>query len=447
MADPKRRHLAISIATRAVICVVLLGLALAIFQVMVMTRPVPSAAPPAAGANQLLVMRATPVPVRRSWAGYGAARPMDAADVPARVATTVVEVPIEIVRGAAVRTGQMLARLDESDFVREWEIAQQNIADIDAQLARLEVEEKSWAQRVRLAEEDSRLARADFERIRAAAEGGAAKERELDRARQAVLAAERVESTTREEFDKVPSRRAGLQALRMGQESSRDLARQNVDRCTVTSPIDGVLESVDVDQGENVQPGERIARVVSLKRIEVNIQLPAAARAQVAPGALVHLESEAAGPSGDRETWSGTIARISPVDEPETRTFSVFVELAQSDDTGPILSPGRFVRGVVTAPGELPRTVIPRRALDNERIFTVEQGRIASRSVQVDYHLETEIPALGLPDRQWVVLRNDLPDDVLVVVNAARSMSIGAPAEPVFATDATGDDSVAEAGR
>ena len=42
---------------------------------------------------------------------------------PARVTATVIEKPAQIVAGAWVETGQLLVRLDESDFLRQDEIA------------------------------------------------------------------------------------------------------------------------------------------------------------------------------------------------------------------------------------------------------------------------------------------------------------------------------------
>ncbi len=435
-----RAALLLSIATRTVVCLVLLGLSIGIFLLLVATQPQPKPAADAKPRQDVLVMRVVPVSVHRTWSGYGTARAMDAADVPARVTSTVVEVPESTVRGNSVRKGDLLARFDESDFAHELEIAVQNISDLDAQLQRLDVEQRSWTERVRLAEEDSKLARADFERIQVAAEGGAARERELDRARQAVIAAERAESTTREELEKIPSRRLGLQALRAAQQSARDLAQENLERCTVVSPLDGILAEVDVDEGENVAPGTRIARVVSLSRVEVALQLPAAARSGVAVGSPVTLTAEHSTRLDELQTWSGTVARISPVDDPDTRTFPVFVEIRQDSNASDRVTPGRFLEGRVESLGHAQRTIVPRRALSDERLRTVKDGVVGEQSVPVDFYVEGEFPELGLEDRQWVVLRKDLADGTLVVVNAARHLAIGSTVQVSIANDKKSGD-------
>lgn len=432
-AGPPYRVL--SFITRALVSAGILALALLVTGALWWTQPMPESADLVRKAPQVDVIRARKVAVSRTWSAYGEARAMDAADVPARVSTTVSALAPGLERGASVKAGDLLATLDDTDFQRQLEIASQAIADLDAQLERLTVEEASWQERRRLAAEEVKLIQADYERIRAAAEGGAAKERELDRARQAVLVAERLDVAAREEFDKIPSRRAGLLAQRSAQESTRNLAQTNVERCRVLSPIDGVIEAVDVDEGENVLPGERIARIVNLDRIEVTLRIPSSARASVAIGDAVTISSEAAAMGTPTLTWTAKVTRLSPVDDPQTRTFNAFVEV-EGGDGSPMPSPGRFVRGQVVSNTAEPRVVLPRRSVSADRVYEIIDDTVSLRPVDVEYHLEQAFPELGLPDRQWVVLGADFPEDVLVMVNASRALAPGAKVQTRLVGDA-----------
>ncbi len=435
----QQRNIALSVGTRVVTCIVVLALAGGIFIGLVVTRPVAESVR-SAGPPRVLVVQPQRIPVRREWSGYGTAAAMDAADVPARVSATVAEVPPEVLAGAPVARGQLLARLDDSDFIREVEIAVQTIAELDAQLAQLAVEEESWGQRLELALEEVALARTELERVQAAVEREAAKLRELDLARQALLAIERQEVATREEVGKVPARRLRLQALRAREEATLALARLNKQRCLVASPIDGLLQSIDVDEGESVQVGARVARVVSLARIEVSLRLPASARSSVRPGDEVSLSA------GDRDEggWRALVSRLSPEDDEATRTFGVFVELRQPGNA-PLLAPGRFVRGVVRSDRPEARTVIPRRSVSGERILLVEDGILASRRVTVDFFVEGTLPGTGLEDLQWAVLDGDLPEGAAVLLNASSDLPVGGPVIAV-PTAPGGPEGVVETG-
>jgi multidrug resistance efflux pump len=409
------------------VCLVLLGIGSIVLAALVRTRPLPSSSSAAVSAPRVQVMRADPVAVRRRWTGYGTARAMDSADIPARVTATVVLLPPEIQAGAEVNEGDVIARLDDSDFARQVEIAENNIADIDAQLTRLLIEKASWEERVKLAAEEVELSRAEYERVQAAEQRGAANPREVDSARQSLIQVVRAEVIAREERDKVAPRESGLKAMRLAQEATRRIARQDVERCEIVSPIEGVLQLVDVEVGENLASGQRLARVVSLRRIEVPLRLPASARGRVGPGDDVRLDAS------DRSglSWEAVISRISPADDERTRTLSCYVEVDQDPRAPTALPPGKFVRGTVLQREPEERTVVPRRALQGSRLLLVEHGAVRSVPAEIAFQVEAEFEQLGLPDRQWVVLAEPLDPGTLVVVTASRSLVDGLPVTPV----------------
>ena len=426
------RNILISVIFRVVVCAgVLLG-AIVIFAILMKTAPKPAASGLAVAMPRVEVMQAQAVPVRRQWQGYGTATAMDSADVPARVTSTVIERPENIRAGSSVTRSQLLVRLDDSDFVRQVEIATNALRDIESQLQRLGVEESSWSRRAELAAEEVRLAQADYERLRQALERDAARQREVDQAQRNLFTAQQAEAATREEFDKIAPRRGSLQAQREQEQATLRLAVLNVERCRIVSPIDGVLESVDVEIGENITANQPVARVISLARIEVPLQLAAAARADVNIGDEVQLND-----GNSPEPWIARVTRIGPSDNRSTRTMVAFVELDQSHDQR-ALPPGKFVQGVVVSNHAQPRWVVPRRSIENQRIKVVEQNLVKSRGVDIDFQLHGVMPTLGLPDRQWAVLKEPLPKDALIVVDSSRTLAEGSSVVPVLKSTAAG---------
>ena len=439
--NPTPRPL-VKIATRIAVIVAVLGFAIAVFLVLKYTKPKAQMVDRGQALPRVAVLAAAKAPVQRQWEGYGSAEAIDSANVPARVTATVVHVPEGIEDGAPVTARQLLVRLDDSDFQRQSEIAEQNLAEIASQLALIEIEQGSLTQQLKLKTEDVTLARNEVEQVKSL-RGSARTSRELDHAERALLAAQLTRLLTAEMIDKLAPRRQQIEAQRSRLQSSARLARQNLERCDIVSPLDGILQSVDAEVGENVVTGQRVARVVDLRRVELPLRLPASARADVAVGNSVVLSST----NQARTSWSARVSRIAPEDDASTRTVTVFVEVDQSEavakltDNGNaagLLAPGMFLSGVVTSDRVQDRWVVPRRAVRSGRVLVVEGKRIHSRQVQVDFLMEAEIPSFGLADNQWVVLDSDaseLRDGDLVLVNASTSLLDGAEAEPVLQSE------------
>lgn len=443
MSQTKRRLL--RVITRFLLSAVILVAAGVIYVVLVRTAPLVQTSDTLA-VPPIAVLAAQRVPVQRQWRGYGTVEAIDSADVPARVTATVEYLPDDILSGTRVTRGQLLVQLDDSDFRRQVEIAQQNLADLDSQMALQDVQKRQLATRLALESEDIRLAEDELKRIQQLLQRQAANPRDVDMAKRALIAAQIAQVATSEAVDSLGPRRRQLEAQRVGQDASLRLAQESLRRCRVTSPIDGVLQWVDVEVGESLASGQRVARVVNLSRMEVPLRLPAAARRAVAVGDQTQLEVT----NRTGVTWSARISRIAPEDDTSTRTVTVYIEVNQSPHVTAgrrtvgvdqaMLVPGMFVAGVVASGEARPRWVIPRRAVQAGRILTVDGGVIQSRPVHVDYVLEGRLPDLGLPDDQWVVLDPvvaALRDGELVVVNGSTSMRAGQAVAPVVLTAAS----------
>lgn len=400
------------------------------------TREVVTPKPPEEARPRLVVVEALARPVQRTFMGFGTAASLRQSDVPAEVVSIVESMPANTVEGSPVRSGELLIKLDPRDFRRQAEIAAETLAELDTRLARLDIEEVAARERLALAERDVELARSDLERTRQALEDGAAVEREVERAQQALIVTERGRIQARELMDSFPQRRLALDALVQRQRAEKRLAEQNLERCAIRSPISGVLAAIDVEPGESVAPGMRVARVVDLATMEVPLQLPAAARRFVRPGDRVRLVRDA---DAD-QTWSAAVVRINPVDEPGSRTFTVYAELDQDPADPSALVPGTFVAGTVGG-GELrERVVLPRRAVRDGRVLVIAESpegvpTVASLPVEVDWTFEDEIPEFGLRDTQWVVLSEAAAADLgvggLVLLDGSRAVAEGTAVRPV----------------
>ena len=433
------QHTWLAWTTRAGAAVVVFAIAMAITMGLKATAPKTGEVLTTATLQQVKVFQARAVPMQRQWRGYGVASALDRADVPARITATVVSIPPTAQAGRAVSEGQTIALLDGTDFKQQLELANQRIAELDALLTQIEIEGKRYEERLKIEQEDVTLANNEVKRIEGLLKVDAAKQFELDAAKRIANAAQRAELATREMLDKIVPRKSAWQALRDGQEANKKIAQENLDRCNIKSPLTGVLQSVDVKVGESLAPGQRVARVVSLSRIEVPVQLPVAARKDILIGGRVELRA-----SNDTDhCWEAKVARLSPEDDASTRTMTAFVEVDQTDASKlfgtaaatRLLSPGQFVSGTAWSDVTEPRWVVPRRSIRAGRVLVVTEGVITSRPVTIDFLSEGPIAQLGVPDDQWAVLASDsqpLKAGDLIVLNASIAVRDGDKIEPLL---------------
>lgn len=447
---------AVAIATRIVVVLLIVLVGAGIMAALETTAPQAASDDAPDRVQRVVVLEADRVEVRRQWRGYGVAKALDAADVPARVTAVVNYVPPDVQVGQSVEAGQTLVKLDASDFERQLELAQQRVAELQAQLDALEIERERLETVIELETRDVALAQSDLDEVQRQFNRGAANQRELDAAKRALISAERTLALTTEHLSAIPVRKRQLTALKAVQEKNEALARLNVERCEIKAPLSGVLAEVDVDDGESVTAGQRVARIVSLKRIEVPLQLPASARNDLVINGDVVLHAT----NETNLTWSAKIKRIAPGNDDQTRTVAVFVELEQPDaavDFGKarnvgLLVPGMFVEGVAISHRSEVRWVVPRRAIRSGRILVVnDEGEIESRNVSVDYVREGVLPRFDVKDDQWAVLKDVPPTErnpglrpgLPVLVNGSTSVRDGQKVEPVLADELTDEEASA----
>ena len=379
----------------------------------------------------VLVMESQPVEVARQYTGYGVARAIEDADVPARVSTTVTRLPEDSRAGNPVATGDVLMELDATDFLEELTMANQRMADLEAQLQSLDVEEGASRQNLEITQQDIELVRREFSRVQEAVEKEAAMPREADQIQKQVLAAEQVLLRAQESIDRLATRRLGLQAQVQREKASARIAQERVDRCVITSPINGFIERIDVSQGESLIAGARVARIIDPRAIEVPLGLPASARVDLSVGNMVELMT-----TGSRKRkWTARIARISPEDDPSSRTMRVYAEVSQQMTGDDHLPPGAFLQGDVSAGDGGEAWIVPRRSVRKDRLLVVRDGIVTSIPVKVRYPITGQYHEFSVPDRDWVVLEEPLQAGELIVLSPSRTMTDGMRVEPIAVRD------------
>lgn len=166
-----------------------------------------------------------------------------------RVAGTLESAPARV--GDRVQRGDVLARLDPTDFELSVERSEASLAQSRASL---------------------RQAEADFDRTRALYENNNASKAELDAQRAAAESA-------------VAQVEAAQKALAQ--------ARQQLAYTELASPMAGAIAAVNIEVNENVSAGQEVFRLAGESAPEVEIRVPEIAIAQIAPGQRAEVRFDA----------------------------------------------------------------------------------------------------------------------------------------------------------
>lgn len=284
--------------------------------------------------------------------------------LPARLALRPVEV------GDRVAAGDLLARLDDREYVLAARAAEAAAEELDVRLTQ--------------------------------------SERDLDRVQRLVDA----RAATTEELERTAAAAAALLAARDAAEARVAETRRLVEESVLRAPFAGTVTAVAVEPGEWVSPGSPVVEIAGDGAVEVLVEAPESVYRRLAVGDAVRVELPFLGSFG-----AGTIAQVASAAGPG-RLFPVEVTL----DPDPRLAPG-LTADVVFGFETGPETSVPLRAVVNPGstqplVFRIADGVAAAVPVE-----------LGRVRGDRVAVIADLGSDDLVAVSGHTALRDGDPVE------------------
>ena len=147
----------------------------------------------------------------------------------------------------------------------------------------------------------------------------------------------------------------------------------------IRSPINGVVTSLNVSEGNYLQLGTKLVTIAALENLRITFGVNARDVATINLGDTVLISS-----SGVAKTVPGVVIAIAQSADPQTRTFEIEAQLA---NTGSGLHPGMFVRASVVLERWRDVIIIPHEAvvkMDNQQtVFVVINGTVHKRGVTI----------------------------------------------------------------
>jgi len=386
---------------RIVVCAAILGLGLLGMRTLASMRTPPKEAQPAERVLKVEAVRVAPEDVPVFMTGYGDVQPLDEVRISSEVSGRIVSVHPRLEVGEILPEGEVLFVVDPRNYEAAVQEARANVSQLEAGIARLEKQLDLDRARLKTLERSRELARAEYERqLKLFQEHKVAARSRVDSAESAYNAASDQADQMAQMVALYPLqiREAGsrLDAARAG----LDLARANLDRCTVRAPFRGRVKAVSLETGQFISPGQNVLTLADDSILEIHVSLdsrdarrwllfqrPAEANDLAWFGGLANERVRIQWTEDlENHVWQGNLHRVVEFDR-RTRTLTVAIRIpaaeALSRGNGDLpLVEGMFCK--VDIPGKPLQNVmrLPRWAVSmNGTVYVARDGRLKTVDV------------------------------------------------------------------
>ena len=175
--------------------------------------------------------------------------------------------------GRAVQEGELLLRIDQSDYQLEIARLDEELKQADAMLRELELEIVTADNQIQLTTEQLEIDKRQLDRNLRLSSTAAASQTELDTARRAELA-------TRNTLQGLKDNRALLNQRLVRMESGKDLVEANLEkarlaleRTEIFAPLDGIIVNENVEQDGYIQAGNTVISLQDTSQLDVTCKL------------------------------------------------------------------------------------------------------------------------------------------------------------------------------
>lgn len=357
-------------------------------------------------ARVLRVIEAPSVNVVPRVLGYGTAKPAQGWRAVAEVEGRVVEVHPELRAGTFVKAGEVVLKIDPREYDLAVSQLESEIAEIEAKLAELAMqEENDWAS-LEIEESSLQLAKADLDRVRDLIERNMAAATEVRDEERTYLTQKQKVQALQNSLNLVPEQRNTLQASLAVRNARLEQTRLDLQKTVIHAPFDCRLADVQIEKGQFLKAGEILFEADGTESTEVDAQvsidrvrnlLPPDAREQLGGipdmarlRELFNVEATVRMRIGDFSAeWPARFVRLREQIDPDTRTLAVVVAVDEPYERAipgqrPPLVKGAFCEVELRGQPLPERVVIPRAALHEDHVYVVDaDNRLQRRAVNV----------------------------------------------------------------
>jgi multidrug efflux pump subunit AcrA (membrane-fusion protein) len=358
----------------------------------------------------------------------------ETSDIAPPVAGRVIKTPVDV--GTFVKQGQVICELDHRDAELKLEQMKAQLAEATAGVKQAEVRigmgtgkfDESRVPEVAAAranyessEAQARQAAADAQRYANLVSSGDVSRSAFEKARtqqetadaQANASKQQYEgalNAARQSYQLVSSAGATLDAVR----AQVAQAEKGLADTFIRAPFDGYISARPVSAGEYVALADKIATLVRVKTLKLQLQTPEqrASKAQVGMTVIARVSAYP-----DRE-FQGKVSAVNPAVDPNSRVFVLEARFQNTDNT---LRPGMFSTARVILGGGENAVFVPKQAVvrdkttDSNFVYVADGGQAHMHVVLV-----------GEADGDAIRIQSGLTGNEAVIMNNQAQLFDGA---------------------
>jgi membrane fusion protein (multidrug efflux system) len=289
-----------------------------------------------------------------------------------------ISIPVE--EGVVIKRGQRLAVIDHDVYVAQVAAAQATVDARQVELADAEREKK---------------------RMVALFEGGSATEQNRDKT--------------------VTIAQLAATSLDMAK-ANLELAQINLRESTIISPIDGVVTTKHIDEGNLIRIGDRLVTVADMKTVKIIVTVAEKYGSDIAVGMPARIKVDAFA----ERVFDANVYSVYPALDPQTHTTQIEIRL---DNSEMLLKPGMFARVTLVTQTKKDAVIVSRDVvlggkIDEPYVYVVE-GSVAHKRVV----------KLGIVQSDRCEITDGLKAGETLVVNGMHFLAEGSNVEIVRLED------------
>lgn len=279
------------------------------------------------------IITVAPLELRQTLALSGALRAVEQVSVKARVSGEVRDVLVR--EGEAVKAGQVLVRMDTSEYQARVDQAR---GSLNAARAQVDIATKT---------RDNNQALLDKGFI------------------------------SRNAFDNAASQYAIAQANVDAARGALEVVQKSLNDTVIRAPMSGLVSLRSVQPGEKVSSDNRLLDIINLQNMELEAAVPTSDIGQVVLGQPVTLRVE-----GLDKSFSGRVTRINPSTQTGSRSVLVYVQVPNPQG---LLRAGMFAEAQLTLRSKTGVLALPLGALHKDSsatyVYAIEDGKLVKKIV------------------------------------------------------------------
>jgi RND family efflux transporter MFP subunit len=415
MVDPKKSKTGKLIWALRIVLVLFVALAAA--GILIKTRPKPQRQMVKSTAPLVEVAKLRKTSRNMIIQTYGTVRSGENLNLTAEVHGKIVEMAPDFEEGAYFTKESFLMRIDPRNFSLAMERLQTEIKRLNAELDKIAQEEKNFKASLKIALDELRLSKADYDRNLSLSKRKVVSQTALDHSRQKWLASRSSAQEIENSVALIKPRIALLKAQRQSAVVQLKEAQLDFERTEIRAPFDCVVGEKLVETGQYITAGTRLAGIYNVGILEVEVRIPPQdiVWLHFKSGDTVDLKGNPPAnariilnAAGRQLSWNGFVSRIKRQMEERTRTLPVVVEVQNGHPTRrhPLL-PGMFVNVEIVGKKVDDMFTLPQEAIrEDSSVYIVDESKVKIRKVKVLRRIGNQVYVKeGLSDGDQVIIR------------------------------------------